>query len=875
VPEVVRLTGEIADALAKAHRAGVVHRDIKPENVLLADGHALVMDFGVAKAVTDATGRQGLTSAGMSLGTPAYMAPEQVAADPRIDHRADLYALGLVAYEMLIGGSPYAATTPQQQMAAHLTEAPAPIHLKRPDCPPALAALVMRCLFKNPDERWQSAEDIITGLEAVETATPRRLPWWTRRRGAALVGVAILLGAVMFGVRRLAAPPEDAGSANVLAVLPFTVRGSPAIGYLGEGLVSLLSASLDGAAGLRSVNAHALLGFMGRGGPASSLERARGVAEHFQAGLFVVGDVLEVEGKLRLSASLFDRTQGDRPLAEATVDGSPGEVLALVDLLATRLVADRSAEGGARLTRAAAVTTSSLPALKSYLAGEQAYRAGQYAAAVVAFREAVAADTAFALAFYRLGMAQERLAWADESRRSAELAFRHSSRLSVHDRRFLEAVLAMRRGRSGDAEQQFRAIVQAYPDDAEAWYQLGELLFHGNPLRGAPMTAAREPFARALFFDPGDLGALYHLVRIAARDGNRSELDSLAARFYQLSPAGDRTLELRALQAFTTDDSTVVDSVVAAFGRAPDGILPLAVWSVAVFAQNIPGAGRIARLLTEPSRPPEVRAQGHVLLAHLELARGRRSAAWNELGAAGQLRSAEAPLVDAWFRALPFVAQSREELETARSRLTRWDAGETVTRSMQPSAFFSAHNGVHPVLKTYLLGLLDTRLADTARATLRAAALDSAGATADGPPLTRELAQGLRARIALAEGRSDSALAALEALRLEGWYELTFVSPFYSGAMERFTRAELLRDEGRGEEALAWYRGLGQNTTQELVFLGPAMVAEARVQLALGRAREAARLYDAFLALWQECDSDFRPMLDQAMAERRAISERT
>ena len=95
VPEVVRLTGEIADALAKAHKVGVVHRDIKPENILLADGHALVMDFGIAKAVSDATGRQGLTSAGMSLGTPAYMAPEQVAADPRIDHRADLYSPGV------------------------------------------------------------------------------------------------------------------------------------------------------------------------------------------------------------------------------------------------------------------------------------------------------------------------------------------------------------------------------------------------------------------------------------------------------------------------------------------------------------------------------------------------------------------------------------------------------------------------------------------------------------------------------------------------------------------------------------------------------------------------------------------------------------
>jgi hypothetical protein len=152
--------------------------------------------------------------------------------------------------------------------------------------------------------------------------------------------------------------------------------------------------------------------------------------------------------------------------------------------------------------------------------------------------------------------------------------------------------------------------------------------------------------------------------------------------------------------------------------------------------------------------------------------------------------------------------------------------------------------------------------------------LDAAGRTADGPTLARELAQGLRAQIALANGRSDSALADLEVLRIEGWYELTFVSPFYSGAMERFTRAELLREKGRGEEALGWYRGLGQNTTQELVFLGPATLAQARIQRALGRPREAARLYDEFLALWRESDPELKPMLDQAAAERASLSER-
>ena len=256
---------------------------------------------------------------------------------------------------------------------------------------------------------------------------------------------------------------------------------------------------------------------------------------------------------------------------------------------------------------------------------------------------------------------------------------------------------------------------------------------------------------------------------------------------------------------------------------------------------------RIARLLTEPARPRDVRAQGHVLLAHLELARGRRDAAWNELAAAGRLGSAERPLAEAWFRAIALVPPHRQELEATRSRLVQSDDGEAFTRSPQPSAFYSAHNGVHRIVRTYLLGLLDTRLGDTAGATVRAAELDSAGRTADRPPLARELAQGLRAQIALVSDRPDNALAELEALRIEGWYELTFVSPFYSGATERFTLADLLREKGRGEEALGWYRGVGDNSTQELVFLGPAILAQARIQRALGRPHESAVHTTSFL----------------------------
>ena len=243
--ETIRFTAEIADALAKAHKAGVVHRDIKPENILLSDGHALVMDFGVAKAVSDATGGQGLTSAGMSLGTPAYMAPEQVAADPLIDHRADLYSLGLVAYEMLAGGSPYSATTPQQQMAAHVTQSPAPIRSKRPDCPDDLSGLIMKCLAKTPDDRWQTAEEIVTRLRVIEP-TGQRGTAHSKARMTALAGVVVLITLVVLVARRFKGPVGGgaAGDSTVGVMLFDNLTHDTAYAYLADGLASEISTTL-------------------------------------------------------------------------------------------------------------------------------------------------------------------------------------------------------------------------------------------------------------------------------------------------------------------------------------------------------------------------------------------------------------------------------------------------------------------------------------------------------------------------------------------------------------------------------------------------------------------------------------------------------
>ena len=169
--DALKILRDVADALAYAHRQGIVHRDIKPDNVLLSGKHALVTDFGVAKAVSQsqATGASGLTSLGVALGTPAYMAPEQAAADPGTDHRADIYAAGALAYEMLTGQPPFIGPSPRAVLAAQMTATPDPLTKWRASVPPALEAVVMRCLAKLPADRWQSAEELHAQLEAVST----------------------------------------------------------------------------------------------------------------------------------------------------------------------------------------------------------------------------------------------------------------------------------------------------------------------------------------------------------------------------------------------------------------------------------------------------------------------------------------------------------------------------------------------------------------------------------------------------------------------------------------------------------------------------------------------------------------------------------
>src|SRR5437899_11958911 len=189
VADAVRILHEMADALAYAHAEGVIHRDVKPENILLQGGHAVLTDFGVARALVESRSGGRLTDTGLALGTPGYMSPEQAAGERHVDARADVYALAVVGYEMLAGFPPFAGPTAQALIAAHLTGTPKPLTDARPDTPPSVASAIARALAKDPNARLRTAAEFRDSVSAASAAPAARL---LSNRGRVTAGVAIL-----------------------------------------------------------------------------------------------------------------------------------------------------------------------------------------------------------------------------------------------------------------------------------------------------------------------------------------------------------------------------------------------------------------------------------------------------------------------------------------------------------------------------------------------------------------------------------------------------------------------------------------------------------------------------------------------------------
>jgi DNA-binding SARP family transcriptional activator/TolB-like protein len=688
-------------------------------------------------------------------------------------------------------------------------------------------------------------------------APPRRTVPYAR---VVLLVVAVALATVTAALLLRPRPADPPALGNAVAVFPFAYRGSGETAYLEEGIVWLLSTNLNGAGELRSVDPRALLSGVDRSrGSARDAAWARALAARFGASMYVMGHVLEAGGRLRITATLHDSADGARP-GEVTVEGDSGDLLQLVDQLTVLLLAGHHQTPPDRLARLAALTTHSLSALRDYLVGESEYRSGRYATAVEALQRAVTTDSTFALAQYRLSTAAQ---WTDGPLvgPAAERALRHSGRLSERDRRLVAAWHSYVAGDPFQGERLYRAALAEYPDDVEAWLQLGETLFHWGPSVGRPAAEAGEAFERVVFYEPTNAGALIHLARIAGDDGRIEALDSLTNRAIALQPENVILLQLRALQAFAlgrrSDQERILDAVAA---LDPDELERIVV-RVASHTGDLSGAMELARLLGSDAAPPLQRGQTHLRLAQLELAQGRWRSAQAELRNARVFLRPHATEMEAGWSLLPFLSPTRAELEVLRATLASVPTAGSLDRKDTIPAF----SRVYVPRQLYLLGVLGVRLEEPAAARESVDRLERYRGVALDTAFSRYFAGVARARMAWTRGDAAEALRQLEEPRILPDRTLPVLGT-YIIADERFLRAELLRALGREDEALRVYASFPDPQGYDLHYLALSHLGRARIHDSLGNAARAATHYRRFIALWSEADPELQPLVLEARA---------
>jgi serine/threonine protein kinase/tetratricopeptide (TPR) repeat protein len=496
IAESVRLLREIADALDYAHRHGVVHRDLKPDNVLLSGDHAVITDFGVAKALAAATHGEAsdaddeATAVGVMVGTPAYMAPEQAAADPAIDHRADLYALGVIAYEMLTGVAPFREPSRQALLAAHLAERPAPVATHRDDVPPALERLVMQLLEKRAADRPSSAADVLVALGGGSGALPDEgtSPPATKRRskqlarsgwrwaiGAAAVVVAAAV--TTWAIRAIRAPSPQ----RVLIVPLENTSNDSSIAYLGRGAADWILQSL------------ATTGFVDaipdtsqrRGSvDLATLAAARRASFVVWGIYYVAGDSIRVQLRVQnvvtgavLPGSIPISVPRAAPLALSEPIRS--QVLAM---LATRLDPEN-------VEWSMGALPTNLEAYNEYLTGIDQISLGNPFGAIDHWRRAAALDTSFMqpLLHAAATLSAIRPAAADSLVQEVE----RQKQLTPGDRALLNLVRGLVRGRLIDALEGAQAFVRAEPKAQLPYFFLENVAVRVNRPRVA-LDAAKH-----------------------------------------------------------------------------------------------------------------------------------------------------------------------------------------------------------------------------------------------------------------------------------------------------------------------------------------------------------------------------------------------
>ena len=524
VSDVVRLLREVLDALAFAHEHGVVHRDVKPENVLIEAGHGVLADFGIAKALEQSGS---LTSVGFAVGTPTYMAPEQATADPMTDHRADLYSVGVLGYELLTGAAPFHGTA-QQLITAHLTTAPVPLASRRPDVPPVLANLIMRALAKDPADRPQSAREMIAVLDTVATPAPRlasagasSASIFVRRRlpivaGAGLLAIIAGIYAMRARAKTTAEPAPVAAGADLIAVMPLSAVSDSSLVRLGQDLVVTLSTNLDGVGSLRTVDAMTLLMRARKLPSPLALSDARSLARDVGARSVLTGTLINDGDRVRASVTLRE-VGGDSAIATATALAAPRDIAALTDSLTWGILQQVWRHGTPPSPVLAVLTTRSVDALRAFLDGERHFQRLEAAQALPDYRRAFELDSSFAQAYLRYSYVSDWGQFPPDSQAHTRL-IALEGRLPERDRLWLQAQET--KGSVPERIEQWRKLAERYPDYPPILMAAADPIIHFGPMYGIPIERARPYLERLEQLMPEHGDTRFHLAMVNMATGN-------------------------------------------------------------------------------------------------------------------------------------------------------------------------------------------------------------------------------------------------------------------------------------------------------------------------------------------------------------------